>query len=45
MRTSFVLGSSLVRMRESRFLERRYVENQISPLVLFLVSQVTAEAL
>ena len=37
--------SSLVRMSESRFLKRRYVENQIPPLVLFLISRITAEAL
>ena len=37
--------SSLVRMSESRFLKRRYVENQIPPLVLFLVPKITAEAL
>ena len=32
-------------MSESRFLKRRYVENQIPPLVLFQVSKITAEAL
>ena len=37
--------SSLVRMSESRFLKRRYAENQIPSLVLFLVSKITAEAL
>ena len=37
--------SLLVRMRESRSLKRHYVEKQIPPLVLFLVSKITAEAL
>ena len=39
------LRLSLVRMSDSRFLKRRYVENQFHPLVLFLVSKITAEAL